>query len=363
MSSVNQSSGEQHHRERRSIFWPLFLIAIGVMFLLDNAGFLTGDVWGLVWRFWPLLFIVGGLDGLWKGEGIAGSLFWLGVGVIFLLANLNYLNISVMDVIFRFWPVLLVAIGLDLIIGRRGGALAQILAVVIALSLLGGLVWFAATQPPIRSQTMESEQVREALQGAKDARAEISMGAGKLELRAGATGDTLVTGAVGTIADRSISKSYSVQNGHAVLELKQSQVPFFMFNDGNIASHNSWDLRFNPAIPTDFKLNLGFGQGEVNLQELQPAGLDATVAFGQLVVTLPEEGSFDVNADVVFGEVVVRVPKGLSVRIKSGHVFGGLSTEGDFTQNGNIITNGSGEPEVEVDAGTVFGGVRIVEIP
>lgn len=363
MSTINESTGERQHRGRRSIFWPLFLIAIGVMFLLDNTGFLSGDVWGLVWRFWPLLFIVGGLDGLWKGEGVAGSLFWLGVGVIFLLANLGYLNISVLDMIFRFWPVLLVAIGLDLIIGRRGGALAQILSVVIALGLLGGLVWFAATRPPSSALALSSQQVREVLQGADDASVEISMGAGKMDLHAGATGDTLVEGEVGTLDERGVSKSYAVQNGHAALELKQSNVPVFMWNDGDISARNTWDLSFNPAIPTDFKLNMGFGQGVVDLEDLQPSGLNATVAFGQLVVTLPVDAAFDVNADVVFGEVVIRVPKGLPVRIKGGHVFGGIDTRGDFQRNGNIITSGSGEPMVEVDASTVFGSVRIEEIP
>ena len=118
MSEVKET---RYHHERRSIFWPLLLIAIGVMFLLDNTGFLRGNVWGLVIKFWPLLLIVGGLDGLWKSEGLAGSLFWMGVGFLFLFADLGYLSVNVLDMVLRFWPVLLIAVGVDLIIGRGAG--------------------------------------------------------------------------------------------------------------------------------------------------------------------------------------------------------------------------------------------------
>jgi hypothetical protein len=43
----------------------------------------------------------------------------IGLGVVFLLNNPGILNWSVWDVIFRLWPVLLIAAGLDILIGRR----------------------------------------------------------------------------------------------------------------------------------------------------------------------------------------------------------------------------------------------------
>jgi hypothetical protein len=40
-------------------FWPLALIALGVLFLLDNLGWLPGNAWGYIW---PLLLILMGLS-------------------------------------------------------------------------------------------------------------------------------------------------------------------------------------------------------------------------------------------------------------------------------------------------------------
>ncbi len=43
------------------VFWPLLLIAVGVLFLLSNLGLLPFDPWQL-WRLWPLILVVIGLD-------------------------------------------------------------------------------------------------------------------------------------------------------------------------------------------------------------------------------------------------------------------------------------------------------------
>jgi hypothetical protein len=43
------------------IFWPLLLIAVGVLFLLSNLGLLPFSPWQL-WRLWPLILVVIGLD-------------------------------------------------------------------------------------------------------------------------------------------------------------------------------------------------------------------------------------------------------------------------------------------------------------
>ena len=51
--------------------------------------------------------------------GLIGPVILIGLGSVFLLINLGVLSWSVWTVIFRLWPVLLVAAGLDLLLGRR----------------------------------------------------------------------------------------------------------------------------------------------------------------------------------------------------------------------------------------------------
>ena len=47
---------------RRGVFWPLILIAIGLVFLLANYGFITPVSWVAIANLWPLLLILIGID-------------------------------------------------------------------------------------------------------------------------------------------------------------------------------------------------------------------------------------------------------------------------------------------------------------
>ena len=49
--------------------------------------------------------------------GLIGPLILIGLGVVFLLNNLGILDWSIWEILLRLWPVLLVAAGLDLILG------------------------------------------------------------------------------------------------------------------------------------------------------------------------------------------------------------------------------------------------------
>jgi len=49
------------HR-RPSIVFPLILIVFGTVFLLNNLGWLNWDLWTAIARLWPLLIIAIGLD-------------------------------------------------------------------------------------------------------------------------------------------------------------------------------------------------------------------------------------------------------------------------------------------------------------
>ena len=47
---------------RRGVFWPLLLIALGLIFLLQNFGVISGVSWRAVASLWPLLLVLIGLD-------------------------------------------------------------------------------------------------------------------------------------------------------------------------------------------------------------------------------------------------------------------------------------------------------------
>ena len=55
---------QQPRRRRgyRSLFWPVVLIAAGVLWLLSNLGIMTAENWSVLVQLWPILLIAAGLD-------------------------------------------------------------------------------------------------------------------------------------------------------------------------------------------------------------------------------------------------------------------------------------------------------------
>jgi len=59
------SRHEHPHRRHDPLVWGLILIAVGVVFLLQNV--LNIEVWDYAWKFWPLILILWGLQKLLDG--------------------------------------------------------------------------------------------------------------------------------------------------------------------------------------------------------------------------------------------------------------------------------------------------------
>lgn len=103
----------------RSRTFPIALIAIGALFLVINIELIPGVNYEALGRFWPLILI---LVGVWRlaaarGRSLGFPIALIAIGALFLL--IGFIDFSV---IWAFWPLILIAVGI-LIAARaiRGG--------------------------------------------------------------------------------------------------------------------------------------------------------------------------------------------------------------------------------------------------
>jgi len=93
------------------VFFGLVVVAIGVLFTLDNLGVVAARE---VLRFWPVIFIAIGATSLSDagrtGRHVSG-LIWIFVGVWLLLHEFHYVRFQPWDL----WPLLLVFIGVSIL--------------------------------------------------------------------------------------------------------------------------------------------------------------------------------------------------------------------------------------------------------
>ncbi len=322
----------QDYRTRRSFFWPLLLIVLGVIFLLNTLGVIQGDAWDLFIRLWPLLFILGGLDHLIRGEGWVWGIFSLGLGTVFLLANFGYLPWNAFNMLLRLWPLLLIAIGLDLVFKGRSPA-ATLVGVVLALAIIGGITWFAVTNTAAADANVE--QIVQPLNEAREGDIRISNPVGRLEIRGGSRPEVLLEGSAALARQQTLEPHYRLDDGKARYTLSSSGIMFFPWSGG--FSRPTWDFKLSDAVPLNLDLNTGAGDQLVDLRGLDLQRLNTSVAVGQLELTLSADDEFSGQISNPVGSIVIYVPRGALVEFRTDTAISVRDVPEGFTVNGNLV--------------------------
>jgi Domain of unknown function (DUF5668)/Cell wall-active antibiotics response 4TMS YvqF len=122
------------------IFWGIIIMVVGVLLLLQQLDKL--DFGNVISRYWPLILI---LVGLWQliansFRNIGGPLFLIALGVIFQLWKLDILGRRTWNIV---WPLLIIFAGLWMLLGalRRHSPAATVVkeGAIDAFALFAGL--------------------------------------------------------------------------------------------------------------------------------------------------------------------------------------------------------------------------------
>jgi hypothetical protein len=100
-------------------FLGIVLVALGVLLLAPQV-FPQLDIGGLIGKLWPLIFVVMGLGELGRPKRNEVLGFGLiAVGAIWTLSNLEVLDLRGVG---QYWPLLLIAAGLLMLLTRGAKA-------------------------------------------------------------------------------------------------------------------------------------------------------------------------------------------------------------------------------------------------
>lgn len=302
---------------QNSLFWPVVLITIGVVFLLRNLGSLNGDAWEVILNLWPLLLIVLGLDGILQQHGLAWPILLIGLGTVLLLHNFGLLAWRIVDLLLRLWPVLLVAVGLDIVAGRRSkwGAL---LAAVLTLAILIGSVWYFGSSLAAGAEwlgAVESHPVSQALGSAEQASVGLHPAIGSLRVGVLEDSNDLIQGEINRWKGETILEEHGMRGGKGEFTLRSSGLA--VLYPGTQGVRWGWDMLVSPRLPLDLDVSLGVGEVYLDLQSLQIATLDVSVGMGRTVLILPAEGDCAGRIDGAIGELLIFVPEEMGLRIRS----------------------------------------------
>ena len=330
------------------------------MVLLDNLGRLPSGAVATLLSLWPLLFILGGLENVLRGEDLAMATFGISFGVIFLLYNFGQLPWNAWDMLFRLWPLFIVAIGLDLLLGKRSIWLGLLGAVIILL--LGAGLW-SITSPRMAGEmnALNSEVISQPIGDAERARIYLNPTVGEVKLQALKDSKDLLAGRVKPLrGERIVQNPYSVEDGRGFVWLRSFGE--MMWTGSQSFSGPTWDLGASPDLPLELEISMAVGEATADLTGLQIENVRMNLAVGKATLVLPETGSFDADLNVAIGEFEIQVPAGLGVKIKNNGGLAGFTVPSGWTKDGNTYTSpgyAAAKDKVTIEVSTAIGGTVV----
>lgn len=265
------------------------------------------------------------------------------IGGLLLLGNLGLFDWRAVFGVLELWPLLLIALGIDIL--TRG---SYRLWVVLGAVVLGALMWSGGPDwmGGGFSVQRETHTIDYALSDAERAEVELNHGVGSLRLASLPEGSgSLLAGEIVTGRGERLERSFDVSGGTAVLRLRAEQRGR-IFNVGG--GDREWRLALARGVPVDLRVDAGVGRTVAELDGVRLSALDLDAGVGEVRVTLPERGGYAADIDAGVGEVVVRLPSQLAVRATIDTGLGGTRVLGPFERDGDTYTT-SGYAQADDD--------------
>ncbi|HTZ99223.1 MAG TPA: toast rack family protein [Candidatus Aquilonibacter sp.] len=308
-----------------------------------------------------------------RGRSMSGPIVLIGIGVLFLLATLRP-EFSIWWVLTRYWPLILIFIGLGQIwdhfvnrgsnVGISGGAIAFILllAALIAAGWNGrdrgwaGHGWYWGHdwgdhrnwEEHVQHETQSVDG-----QGAKRVSANVNIPAGSVSISDGSS--HLLDAAFDY--DDSTGKpaiDYSVSGDLGTLNVTQGSEDDTHW--GNRV--DEWNLKFGGGVPLDLRLDMGAGESHLDVTNIDLSRLDVHVGAGEMHLDLrgPRKNDVDVNIQGGVGSATIQLPKDVGVRVNASGGIGSIDARG-LQRDGDAYINAAyGKSPATINL-TVSGGV------
>jgi hypothetical protein len=315
-----------------------------------------------------------------------GPVILIAIGALLLMFTLHP-EINFFPILFRYWPLILILIGLgkiwDSYYLRRhsepgatpatpvitGTGIAWILLLVffILAAWHGGSRWddsgwhrswgsHGRTFSDLAHDTQAVE-----LQGAKSVDMDFNMPAGELELSGGSS--RLMDADFRHYAEQSKpTVDYSVSGDRGLLRVRQDENEWHT-RFGN--EDNEWSMRVNNDVPLDMHVQLGAGQTDLRLNGVNVKSLDVHMGAGQLDLDLTGQRKTNIDGTIEggVGQATVRLPKDVGVHVDASGGIGSVDTSGLKREGGAYVNDAYGKSPTTINL-SIHGGVgeiRLIE--
>ncbi len=273
-----------------------------------------------------------------KPQRVVGVYIWgiflLFLGIVFLLQTLNVLHWGLWGTLWRFWPVLIIVIGLGILLRRYNAWLVSLLVLAILGACLGVAIW---QYSPSLSSGIVTKGYSEPLDSLERARIEIDFSAGSITISSLPLGSPSLVEIDSEVRNNreTMSIDFIQQDGEGKLYLSTVNQRFW--GEAGIR----WEVRFTKSIPLAINIKSAASSMELDLSGLKVTELRLDVDAGNYIVTTPSTaGTIDIEIEANVANIEVTIPDGVAAKIQVDTNLSALDVdESRFPQQGDYYVS------------------------
>jgi hypothetical protein len=233
------------------------------------------------------------------------SLFWpvmiIGIGVLWLLGNMEIIQPVSLGGLLRFWPVLLIVAGLDMLIVRRSSWMGALMGLLVI-----GFIGFVLIAGPglgwVQTATTKTERFSANIDQASAATVVLDLAEYPSEINTLSDDDLLFDAEIRHHGVVSLTDTGTTQR---VLRLAYTPAPGTLFSFG---MNEEWQIGLSPQIPLALNVDAGSGPATLNLTDLNLTHLGLDAGSGPFTLRLPAAADhYNLELDAGSGPVEMTV--------------------------------------------------------
>lgn len=240
-----------------------------------------------------------------------GSIFFplllITSGCVGLLINLGVLPPANLSGLIYVWPLWLIFLGLDIMIGYR----ARWLNAFIWLGAMGLTLFLLLYGPALGllpQAEVKHEVLREPLNDVRAASISLDLPGNPVSVTALESPELLFEASISYIGNYTYNV-YTTSNNEANIELSGGGLWSFFYIPSAYPEEDRWRIKLSPELPLKLDIACGAGQTELDLRLLTVRSLYVSTGSGAVSLILPEGGpQFKANLDVSSGAFTLNIP-------------------------------------------------------
>lgn len=237
-----------------------------------------------------------------------GGVVLIFIGIFWLMSNFGIINWSLFDILFRLWPLILIAVGVNIIFRDR--EIVRYITWSVFFIIIIAFGFYNQTRLGNANLSRRDTNLRvEKRTETTNGKLNLQIGGGSLDIDS--TDESIINA---DVPDKSIWQDVNFNNGNSRVDIDIKQKSNFMQFNRNISLDYSFSL--NDELLWDIELDTGAINGTMDFSNLKVSELDIDMGASNLNLIFGDKAE-KTNVDIDGGvtNLEITVPKELGVRI------------------------------------------------